>query len=62
MIANRPGDAVLAAQDYLYFYPGSTTAFRLLGEARDAEHKDDLALEAYSQGLNGHLDRQPTSR
>ena len=50
---NRPGDAVLAAQDYLYFYPGDTTAFRLLGEARLAEHKDDLALEAFSQGLNG---------
>jgi Tfp pilus assembly protein PilF len=53
MDRNRPGDAVLAAQDYLYYYPGSTTAFRLLGEARLAEHKDDLALQAFSQGLNG---------
>ncbi|MEO8392761.1 MAG: hypothetical protein ABI700_07195, partial [Chloroflexota bacterium] len=53
MDRNRPGDAVLAAQDYLAFYPGGTTAFRLLGEARLAENKDDLALEAFSQGLTG---------
>ena len=53
MDRNRPGDAVLAAQDYLFIYPGSTTAFRLLGEAREAERKDDLALAAYTQGLNG---------
>ena len=53
MDRNRPGDAVLAAQDYLFIYPGDTTAFRLLGEARLAEHKDDLALEAFSQGLTG---------
>ncbi len=51
---SRPGDAVLNAQDYLYFYPGSTTAFRLLGEAREAEGKDALALEAYTQGLAGN--------
>ncbi len=51
---SRPGDAVLAAQDYLYYYPGSTEAFRLLGEAREAEHKDDLALAAYNQGLAGN--------
>ncbi len=51
---SRPGDAVLAAQDYLYYYPGSTEAFRLLGEAREAEHKDDLALAAYTQGLAGN--------
>lgn len=52
---SRPGDAVLAAQDYLFFYPGSSTAFRLLGEAREAEGKDDLALVAYSQGLAANL-------
>ncbi len=51
---SRPGDAVLAAQDYLYYYPGSTEAFRLLGEAREAENKDDLALAAYNQGLAGN--------
>ncbi len=51
---SRPGDAVLAAQDYLYYYPGSTEAFRLLGEAREAEGKDDLALAAYDQGLAGN--------
>jgi tetratricopeptide (TPR) repeat protein len=51
---SRPGDAVLAAEDYLHFYPGSTTAFRLLGDARVAEHKDDLALAAYTQGLSAN--------
>ncbi|MEP7292674.1 MAG: tetratricopeptide repeat protein [Chloroflexota bacterium] len=50
---NRPGDAVLTAQDYLYFFPGSTKAFRLLGDAHVAEGSDDLALEAYTQGLAG---------
>lgn len=53
MTRNRPGDAVLASEDYLFYYPGSTTAWRLLGEAREAENKDDLALVAYAQGLNG---------
>ncbi len=53
MSRNRPGDAVLAAQDYLYYYPGSTRAYRLLGEARIAEHKDDLALAVFTQGLAG---------
>ncbi len=53
MMRSRPGDAVLAAEDYLHIFPGSTTAYRLLGEAREAEHKDDLALAAYTQGLAG---------
>lgn len=53
MMRNRPGDAVLAAQDYLFYYPGSTTAWRLLGDARIAERKDDFALAAYTQGLAG---------
>jgi tetratricopeptide (TPR) repeat protein len=48
---NRPGDGVLTAQDYLFFFPGSTKAFRLLGEARLAEGNDDLALAAFTQGL-----------
>src|SRR5690606_25716254 len=55
LLRNRPGDAVLAAEDYLYYYPGSTTAYRLLGEAREAEGKDDLALAAYTQGLAGDV-------
>ncbi|HVU10663.1 MAG TPA: tetratricopeptide repeat protein [Phototrophicaceae bacterium] len=53
MTRNRPGDAVLYAQNYLYYYPGSTTAYRLLGEAHLAEHSDDLALQAFNQGLAG---------
>ncbi|MFN8449327.1 MAG: tetratricopeptide repeat protein [Anaerolineae bacterium] len=53
MMRNRPGDAVLASEDYLFYYPGSTTAWRLLGDARTAEHKDDLAIAAYTQGLAG---------
>lgn len=52
---NRPGDAVLAAQDYLFYYPGSTRAFRLLGEAREAENKPDWALEVYQQGTAGRV-------
>lgn len=54
LVRNRPGDAVLAAEDYLHFYPGSTTAFRLMGDARVAEHKDDQALAAYTQGLSAN--------
>lgn len=51
---NRPGQAVLIAQDYLYFYPGSTTAFQLLGDAHFREGSLDLALQAYTQGLAGN--------
>ncbi len=51
LVRNRPGDAVLAAQDYLFYFPGSTAAFRMLGDARVTEGNDDLALLAYSQGL-----------
>lgn len=48
---NRPGDAVLAAQDYLFYFPGSTKAFRILGEARLAEGNEDAAIAAFTQGL-----------
>ncbi|MBK8021716.1 MAG: tetratricopeptide repeat protein [Chloroflexi bacterium] len=50
---NRPGDAVLAAQDYLFYYPGSTRAFRLLADAYREEDKIDLALSIYNRGLTG---------
>lgn len=50
---DAPGRAVLYAQNYLAYYPGSTRAFRLLGDARVAEGNPDLALVAYSQGLTG---------
>lgn len=48
---NQPGRAVLQAQDYLYYVPGSAVAWRLLGDARRAEGNDHLALSAYSQVL-----------
>lgn len=55
-LADRnPGQAVLYAQDYLHYYPGSITAYRLLGDARIAEGNTDLALIAYSQALTGRL-------
>ncbi|HYO87234.1 MAG TPA: hypothetical protein VER79_01230, partial [Candidatus Limnocylindrales bacterium] len=50
---NEPGRAVLQAQDYLHYLPGSAQAWRLLGDARRAEGNDDLALVAYSQALAG---------
>jgi tetratricopeptide (TPR) repeat protein len=53
MAQNRPGEAVLYAQEYLYYYPGSTEAYRMLGDARVAEGNEDQAIIAYSQGLAG---------
>lgn len=50
---NDPGRAVLQAQNYLYYYPGSSAAFKLLGDARIAEGNFDQALIAYTQGLGG---------
>ncbi len=49
----NPGLAVLRSQAYLYYYPGSAEGFKLLGDARVAEGNPDLALEAYSQALQG---------
>ena len=53
MADRSPGRAVLYTQDYLHYYPGSTHAFKLLGDARIAEGNLDLALIAYSQALTG---------
>lgn len=50
---NQPGRAVLQAQDYLYYVPGSADAWKLLGDARHAEGNDQLAVLAYSQALAG---------
>lgn len=50
---NRPGDAVLAAEDYLFRYPDSVEGFKLLGDAHAAERKGDLALIDYSNALEG---------
>lgn len=46
-----PGLAVIYAQNYLYFYPGSAAGYKLLGDARVAEGNPDLALAAYNQAL-----------
>ncbi|MEO8609635.1 MAG: tetratricopeptide repeat protein [Chloroflexota bacterium] len=50
---DNPGLAVLNAQAYLFYYPGSVEGYKLLGEAREAEGNFDLALEAYNQALAG---------
>lgn len=47
----EPGLAVLYAQTYLFYWPGSPDAYTLLGEARAAEGNIDLALAAYSRAL-----------
>ena len=49
----QPGLAVLYAQEYLLYYPGSLQGFYLLGQAREAENKFDLALNAYSRAVAG---------
>ena len=53
-VANAKGDpglAVIYAQNYLFFYPGSAEGYLLLGDARRAEGNTDLALAAYTQAL-----------
>lgn len=45
------GGAVIYAQNYLFFYPGSAQGWTLLGQARQAEGNTDLALGAYNQAL-----------
>ncbi|MGQ9907216.1 MAG: tetratricopeptide repeat protein [Candidatus Flexifilum sp.] len=47
----NPGQAVLYAQTYLHYYPGSQLAYLLLGQARIAEGNYDLALIAFDQAL-----------
>ncbi len=53
MAEDRPGAAVLQIEDFLHYLPGSAQAWRLLGDARQAEGNHDLALVAYSQALAG---------
>lgn len=53
---NRPGLAVLRAQELLFYYPGSAQGFKLLGDARRAEGNLDLAVAAYDQALAGGND------
>lgn len=60
MAQDRPAQAVIFAQDYLLFYPGSRLGFQLLGEAHYAEGNYDLALFAYSRGLAAPDESQAT--
>jgi tetratricopeptide (TPR) repeat protein len=50
---DNPGQAVLYAQEYLHYFPGSTLAYKYLGDARLAEGNPDEAIIAYSRGLTG---------
>ena len=52
----KAGLGVLYSQQYLLYYPGSVQGYWLLGQAREAENKFDLAISAYSRGLNGDWD------
>jgi tetratricopeptide (TPR) repeat protein len=52
--SGQAGLAVLYSQQYLLYYPGSVQGYWLLGQAREAENKLDLAIGAYSRGLNGN--------
>ncbi len=58
---DQPGLAVLRAQAYLFYYPGSAEAWRLLGDARLGEGNYDLAVDAYSQSLAGEDENETTS-
>jgi tetratricopeptide (TPR) repeat protein len=53
LLQDRPGLAVLRAQEYIFYYPGAAQAYKLLGDARRAEGNLDLALAAYDQALAG---------
>lgn len=53
---DRPGLAATYAQAYLFYYPGSTWAWSLLGNARAAEGNREAAVQAYSQALFVHGD------
>lgn len=50
---DKAGLAVLYSQAYLYYYPGSVDGYISLAQARMAEGKKDLALQAFSQALTG---------
>lgn len=54
------GQAVLYAQDYLFYFPGKTEAHRLLAEAHIAEGSDDLALQIIERGLQANTDDPDT--
>lgn len=45
------GTAVIAAQEFLFYYPGDTTAWLLYGQAREGEGNLTAALDAYAQAV-----------
>src|SRR5258708_6854247 len=45
------GKAVLAAKDFLLYYPSDTIAWKLLGQSREGEENIADALLAYSQAV-----------
>lgn len=51
MAQGEAGLGVLYAQAYLFYYPGSVDGYVSLAQARAAEGKNDLALQAFSQAL-----------
>lgn len=51
-----PGLGVIYSQAYLFYFPGSVQAYKLLGDARTAEGNYDLGLEAYNQALTAGND------
>jgi Tfp pilus assembly protein PilF len=56
------GEAVRFTEDYLDMFPESGRALRLLGDARLAERKPDLAQEAYERALAAGLGPQEEAR
>jgi tetratricopeptide (TPR) repeat protein len=53
---DRPGLAVSYTETYLLYHPGSPRAFRLMGDARIAEGKPELALSAYANAVQDTAD------
>lgn len=54
--SGQAGLGVLYSQQYLLYYPGSVRGYYLLGQAREAENKNDLAINAYSRAVLGPED------
>lgn len=48
---NDPGLGVIYSEAYLFFFPQSAEAFRLLGDSRVREGNIELALDAYTRAL-----------
>jgi tetratricopeptide (TPR) repeat protein len=45
------GRAVLAAQEFLFYYPGTTLGWKTLGQARAGEGNFTAAIDAYTQAV-----------